>query len=66
MVLDIKRLNLEYISWNIDNGEGRNSDDLRFGQMLHNKYEMGTLTDVFYIETPKVVYDTLLKDLTIP
>lgn len=65
MVLDIKRLNLEYISWNIDNGEGRNLDDLRFGQMLYNKYEMDTLTDVFYIETPKVVYDTLLKDLTI-
>jgi hypothetical protein len=66
MVLNIERLNLEYLSWTIDNGEGRNSDDLRFGQFLHIKYnkELGT-PDVFYVENATSAYETLLKHLTI-
>jgi hypothetical protein len=40
MILTTERLNLEYITWTLDNGNGRNSDDLRFGQFLHNKYQL--------------------------
>ena len=65
MVLNIERLNLEYLSWTIDNGDGRNSDDLRFGQFLQNKYQLDGLTDVFYVESATSAYETLLKDLTI-
>lgn len=65
MVLNIERLNLEYLSWTIDNGDGRNSDDLRFGQVLHNKYQLDALSDVFYVENATSAYETLLTDLTI-
>jgi len=65
MVLNIERLNLEYLSWTVDNGDGRNSDDLRFGQFLHNKYQLDGLSDVFYIENTTSAYETLLTDLTI-
>lgn len=64
MILTTERLNLEYITWILDNGDGRNSDDLRFGQFLHNKYKMDGLTDVFYIESAINVYDQLLISLT--
>jgi hypothetical protein len=65
MVLNIEKLNLEYLSWTIDNGDGRNSDDLRFGQFLQNKYQLDGLTDVFYVENATSAYETLLTDLTI-
>ena len=65
MELTLERLNLEYISWTIDNGVGRNSDDLRFGQMLYSKYQMNGVTDVFYVENATSTYKTLLEDLTI-
>ena len=64
MILTTERLNLEYITWILDNGDGRNSDDLRFGQFLHNNYKMDGLTDVFYIESAINVYDQLLISLT--
>jgi hypothetical protein len=64
MILTTERLNLEYITWTLDNGNGRNSDDLRFGQFLHIKYKMDGLTDVFYIESAISVYEQLLISLT--
>lgn len=64
MILTTERLNLEYITWILDNGDGRNSDDLRFGQFLHNKYKLDGLSDVFYIESAINAYDQLLISLT--
>lgn len=63
MELNYNRLNGEYLAWSLSNGDGRNSDDLRFGQYLHSKYNMETLTDVFYQESCETVYSILLKDL---
>lgn len=64
MELNYTRLNGEYLSWSLANGEGRNSEGLRFGQYLNNKYNnMNQFTDVFYVESCEVVYSTLLKDL---
>jgi hypothetical protein len=64
MELNYSRLNGEYLNWSLKNGDGRNSDDLRFGQYLHSKYNnMNQFTDVFYFESCEFVYSTLLKDL---
>ena len=64
MELTIKRLNLEHISWNLDNGNGRSTDDLRFGQFIHNKYNVECV-DVFYVESAQDAYEQLLTNLTI-
>lgn len=63
MELNYSRLNGEYITWSLTNGDGRNSDDLRFGQYLWSKYMMRDFTDVFNMESCETVYSTLLKDL---
>ena len=34
MELNYSRLNGEYLSWSIENGDGRNKEDQRFGQYL--------------------------------
>lgn len=64
MQLTIKRLNLEHISWNLDNGNGRSTDDLRFGQFIHNKYNVECV-DVFNVESAQEAYEQLLTNLTI-
>jgi len=64
MELTIKRLNLEHISWSLDNGNGRSVDDLRFGQFMHNKYQIEGV-DVFYVESAQEAYEQLLTKLTI-
>lgn len=64
MTLDYSRLNGEYLNWSIETGDGRNRDDLRFGQYLWMKYDnMSEFTDVFNYESCEKVYSTLLKDL---
>jgi len=64
MILDYSRLNGEYLDWSLKNGDGRNSDDLRFGQYLWVKYDnMKDFTDVFNYESCEKAYSTLLKDL---
>ena len=64
MELNYSRLNGEYISWSIEHGDGRNKQDIRFGQYLHTKYNnMKDFTDVFYMESCESVYSTLLDDL---
>lgn len=64
MELNYSRLNGEYISWSLTNGDGRNSDDLRFGQYLWSKYDnMKEFTDVFHKESCEDTYSILLKDL---
>ena len=48
MLLNLERLNLEYVQWCIANKDGRNEQDLRFGQYLWTKYKnMKDFTDVF-------------------
>jgi hypothetical protein len=64
MELDYSRLNGEYITWSLTNGDGRNEQDLRFGQYLYSKYDnMKNFTDVFYKESCEEVYSILLTDL---
>jgi len=65
MHFNISRLNLEFITWGLDNDTGRNKDDLRFGQFLHNKYQLEGFTDVFHIENAQEAYNILLKDLLV-
>jgi len=53
--LDLKNLNSEYIKWISENGMGRNSSDQRFGQYIHNNYDLSFLgyemdNDAFYEE----------------
>ena len=64
MQLTIKRLNLEHVTWSLDNGNSRNTDDLRFGQFIHNKYNVECV-DVFYVESAQDAYEQLLTKLTI-
>jgi hypothetical protein len=64
MQLNYSQLNSEYLAWSVENGDGRNKQDLRFGQYLWSKYNnMSNFTDVFYIESCEQTYSTLLKDL---
>jgi hypothetical protein len=64
MKLTLDRLNLEYVNWTLINGEDRNPADLRFGQYIHDKYDMSDIkTDVFYTEGTKNAYIELLKEI---
>ena len=64
MELDYARLNGEYLTWSIENGDGRNKEDQRFGQHLWAKYDnMKDFTDVFFKESCEEVYSILLKEL---
>ena len=38
MQLTIERLNGEYLNWTLNYDQGRNDQDLRFGQYLDHKY----------------------------
>ena len=62
--LTYELLNGEYLNWAIQYGDTRNDQDLRFGQVLHSKYDMSSFKiDVFYREGCEDVYSDLLKDL---
>ena len=64
MILDYSKLNGEYITWSIEHSDGRNEQDLRFGQYLWSKYDnMGDFTDVFHKESCEEAYSILLTDL---
>ena len=64
MELTYERINGEYLSWALENGENRDKNDLRFGQYLHTKYDMSQFkTDVFYFEDYEEVYSEILKEL---
>ena len=64
MKLTLERLNMEYLSWAVEFGEGRNKDGIRFGQYIHNKYDVPARIDAFYIEKTTKAYDTILEDLS--
>ena len=64
MQLDYSKLNTEYIAWSIDIGDGRNKNDIRFGQYIHNKYDMTSWkTDVFYDESCERSYSRILSEM---
>lgn len=64
MKLTWSKLNSEYLEWSRENGEGRNKNDLRFGQYLYIKYDLTDLNnldiDPFYVEGCENVYSMLL------
>ena len=68
MQLTIERLNGEYLDWALQWGQGRNDQDLRFGQFLDWKYDLQLhLSDrsvgLFYNESVDEVYDEILRVL---
>jgi len=64
MQLTYTILNEEYLNWSSENGDGRNSTDLRFGQYLWSVYNnMPSFVDVFHFESCEKAYSSLLKDL---
>ena len=52
----------EIYNWYKAFKNGRNEDDLRFGQYLHINYDMDGLTDVFHKENAVDVCKILYKD----
>lgn len=65
MQLTIERLNGEYLSWTLQWLQGRNDQDLRFGQYLDWKYDLKLhLSDrsvgLFYNESVDEVYSEIL------
>ena len=66
MNLTIERLNLEYIAWSTQYGNGRDDNDLRFGQAMHNKYSVPNRIDIFYVESSEKAYLEMLQDLLMP
>ena len=63
MELNLSLLGSEYRIWNMRWSNGRNKDDLRFGQYLWSKYEnMKDFTDVFNFESAEKAYNTLIED----
>ena len=66
MDLTLERLNGEYLSWAIEFGNGKNKEDLRFGQYISNKYNLDEdCPDVFYFEGAEFVYNMLLNYIDI-
>lgn len=68
MQLTIERLNGEYLNWTLNYDQGRNDQDLRFGQYLDWKYNLELhLSDrsagLFYNENVDEVYNEILRVL---
>lgn len=66
--LNYSSLNTEYLSWSLENGDGRNKDDLRFGQYLDHKYDLKLFMSdrsagLFYEESCERVYSAILRQL---
>lgn len=60
--LDTSILVDEYVHWIRTYGNGRNEDDLRFGQYLINKYGTGkSCPAVFYEESASVVFTAVTE-----
>jgi len=63
-------LNSEYTNWVKENGNGRNKENLRFSQYIHNNYDLSNLftinncqDDGFYIENAEKFYLCIMKSL---
>jgi hypothetical protein len=60
--LTIQILDIEYQSWVSNYGKGRNEDDLRFGQYIHNNFLVlpeGNQIDGYYTEMPETAYHVI-------
>ena len=59
----------EYDNWLQNYGKGRDENDLRFGQYIHNEYELNQLTVfsdlAFYAENPTTAFEHLSEHLEI-
>ena len=65
LVLHSNQLNQEFLNWTSEWGNGRNPEDLRFGQYLHLMYKIpDSLMDGFYDESPLKAYRAIYKILT--
>jgi hypothetical protein len=60
-----ERLLVEHLSWTNDNGDGRNEDNIRFGQFIHIKYNIEGLLDAnndgWNNESSKEAFDIIYK-----
>lgn len=56
-------LSSEYQIWISKYKNGRNEQDLRFGQYLHINYDMSNVIDVFHKESATQVFNILVKQL---
>ena len=65
MELTYSKLNTEYLNWSIENGDGRNEDDLRFTQHIDHVYDVPHqwMVHIFYIYSCEIAYSELLKRL---
>ena len=65
MELNINILNDEFLVWTGDFGNGRNKQDLRFGQFIHLKYntEAEEELDGYYDEVPRNSYTKIINNL---
>lgn len=61
-VLTSENLSSEYIAWDFFHKDGRNEEDLRFGQYIHNAYRL--VPDVgFYTESSSEAYVEIYEKL---
>jgi hypothetical protein len=59
-------LNSEYTEWVKQNGNGRNRQDQRFSQHIHNTYNLENIKlkdDGFYIENAEKFYLCIMQSL---
>ena len=57
-ILDSQTLLYEYAVWGVQYGDGRDMQDLRFGQYIHNTYDL--VPDVaFYTESATEAFEEL-------
>lgn len=64
MKLNINILNNEFLIWIGDFGNGRNKEDLRFGQFMYLKYNIDNKElEGFQDEIPRYSYSKILNNL---
>lgn len=64
MKLTLDQLNIDYAAWALSFGDGRDTQDIRFGQYVHNKYDMSDIeADAFNEESSEKAFIKLVKEL---
>ena len=58
-----KMLESYFKAWKTKNGNGRDQNDMRFGQVMVNMFRLGPLPEVFYEESAEKAYKKLKKVL---
>lgn len=62
--MNIETLDKAYFEWREKYGDGRNPQDLRFGQAFIGTYSLSDLPEVFYTESAERAYRILSERLT--